>query len=340
VELIQNFLSLFYKARAQDFVVHWLEPGQVPDGLGQAPIGADAEYLRIDLRALRVVHVQKGLTKFYGMVNSHITLPHMGQGEAEFQTVVAPPELKDVDAPHLDRFVSFNQPLAGPVPFRGGDVRIQVGLFSVASANLLSPYVSLLEEISSKCSVEFINVALPYAGLLAKGVGLLTGAGNPKTLEIGVSTVFDQVGTGWLLVMRADRTDFPPERLSRLSVNKDDSKLIEGKRPVVDYPYVILRISGGRTRDDWFKIPELRAQHELFRQVLRKGDRNEVQPALLAFERYLHTCPDLLTADAVKVADKARKDAERLYPATGTAAAEKSSGPAPLALADYAIYES
>ena len=150
------------------------------------------------------------------------------------------PELKDVDAAHLDRFLSFNQPLAGPVPFRGGDLRIQAGLFSVASANLLDPYIGLLEEIAKKCSVEFINLALPYAGLLAKGVGLLTGTGNPRTLEIGVSTTFAEATSGWLLIMRADLADFPLSRLDRLSVNRADSKLLEGGRPLTAAPYILL----------------------------------------------------------------------------------------------------
>ena len=90
MNLIQNFLSWIYEARTQDFVVHWLKPEQVPDGLGQTPLKPDEEYIRVDLRALRVVNVQEGLVKLYGMVNSHIAIPHLGQGEAEFQTVVAP----------------------------------------------------------------------------------------------------------------------------------------------------------------------------------------------------------------------------------------------------------
>jgi hypothetical protein len=337
MRLVQNLLSHFYEARTRDFVIHWLSPGQTPDGLKREVLTPDEQYLRIELRSLRVVNVQQGLTRLYGMVNSQISLPHLAQGDAQFQTIVAPPELKDVDAAYLDRFVSFHQPLAGPVPFRGGNVRIQVGLFSVASTNLLSSYVGLLEEISKNCSVEFINAALPYAGLLSKGVALLTGTANPQMLEIGVSAGLDPVTSGWLLVMRADAADFPMARLEQLTVNPADSKLLEGTKPVNDYPYMLFRFSGSRNRDDWFKIPELQAQHALFTKALRKGDANDIQPALASFERFLYTCPDLLTSDADKVAKKAKEDVGRLYPTTGTAAGAKEIGE-PRRLCDYDIY--
>jgi hypothetical protein len=338
MSVINNLLSYFYSARTEDFIVQWLSPEQVPDGLARTPIPPDEQYLRVDLRALRVVYVRKGLTKLYGMVNSHINLPHLGTGEAEFQAVVSPPDLKDVDAAHLDRYLAFNAPLAGPVPYRGGDVKIQVGLFSVASANLLDPYVQLLEAISKQCSVEFINLALPYAGLLSKGVALLTGSGNPQTLEIGVSTSFDSINSGWLLVLRADRTTFPESRVAKFKVVGADAKLDEGGTLIKDYPYMLLRFSGTPRRDDYFKIPELKAQHDLFTAALRKGDANEIQPALSSFQRYLFTCPDLLTADADKVYARAKADADRLYPPTATSPFAERARREPLPLEAYDIY--
>lgn len=340
MNVIQNVLSWFYKARSEDFVVHWLNPDQVPDKLERRELTPDAAYLRVDLRSLRIVHVQKGLTRFYAMASSHITLPHLGQGEAVFQTIIAPPELKDVEAKNIDRFLSFNRPLVGPVPFRGGDVSLQVGLFSVVSANLLTPYVTLLEEISKMGSVEFINVALPYTDLIAKGINFLTGTTNPQTLEIGVSTSFEQVSSGWLLVMRAPRAEFSDARLNKLTVAAADSKLLEGTVPVANYPYMLLRFSSSPTRDDWFKVPELLAQSQLFNDVLRKGNANEVRPALAAFERFLRTCPDILTADADKVAKKARAEVDRLYPPDAkTAAILPAAGLDPLPLEEYRIYD-
>jgi hypothetical protein len=331
--LIENVLSWFYQARTQDFVVYPFAPDQI--GEKHDAVSLKNQYLRVELRSMWVTHVQKGLTKFYGMVNSHIAVPHLREGDAEFQTMVCPPELKDVDAASIVQFISFNQPLAGPVPYRGGDVRLQIGLFSVAAANVMAPYISLLEEISSKCSIEFINLALPYVGLLSKGVSLLTGSNNAKVLEIGISTTLADPRRTALLVMRANRADFPDSRLRKLVVTTPDSRLLENGKPLTEFPHMILRIAGKPNRDDWFKIPELKSQHDSFVKALRGGDANEVKPALIALTRYLRTCPDLLRADADAIAKEATVDADDLYPETATGIGRRKE---PRTLEEYRIY--
>jgi hypothetical protein len=346
VGLIDNVLGKLYKKRANDFVAYWLEAGQVPDRLGREPIRAGTDYLRIDLRALEVVYVQKGLTKFYGIVNSVVALTHLGEGTAQFHAVIAPPDLKDVDAADLERFISFNRPLAGPVPYRGGDVDIQVGLFSVASASLLDPYLGLLEEIGNKCSVEFINLALPYAGLLTTGIALLTGSSNTKSLEVGVWTNLTDLRSGWLLIMRADRAKFPLKRLKALAVEGDDAKLMEGEQQIKEYPYVILRVSGSSRRDDFAKIPELKGQHDLYREALRSNDAEKAHEALQSFRRYLFTCPDLLKTDATRIYGEATNDFQDLYGRAQTTVAtvagsgkKTKAAPKTRSLSDYHIYD-
>lgn len=343
--LINNLLSTIYSKRAGEFVVHWLEPGQVPGGEAREPIRPGGDYLRLDLRALQVPYVRKGLKRYYGMVNSEVALAHRGQGTAQFQAVIAPPELKNVDASRRDRFVSFDRPLAGPVPYRGGDLELQVGLFSVAFENLLEPYVGLLEEIGSKCSVEFINLAMPYAGLLAKGVSLLTGSNNEQMLEIGIQANLKAPRTGWLLVMRADADEFPADRLEKLSVKGDKPKLMEGRARLKDYPYMLLCLGRSPERPDWYDIPELKAQHGLYNEALRSNDREKAEAALRAFELAVFTCPDLLTADATRVGQEAKADLDRLYPParttaapTATAAGKKKAGLRPRKLSEYRIY--
>ena len=98
-----------------------------------------------------------------------------------------------------------NQPAPPrPAPYVGGDLEIEVGLFSVPSSDLAAPYLSLLENLSTTAGVSFISAALPFAGPILQGVKLLTG-GNKVVLEIGLSITEPQPKQGYCVVMRAPK---------------------------------------------------------------------------------------------------------------------------------------
>src|SRR5207247_2622967 len=75
-------------------------------------------------------------------------------------------------------------------------------------------------------------------------------------------------------------------------------------RPVQDRPYLVLELSAARTRDDWFRIPELAAGYAELQREFRRGGADGVLEALVAFRRTALTCNDLLFDDAVRLADQ------------------------------------
>ncbi|RZM18123.1 MAG: hypothetical protein EOO88_41565, partial [Pedobacter sp.] len=73
-------------------------------------------------------------------------------------TVTAPTAMRDLDPNRLDRIIQSNYRLMGPVPYVGGDIRVEIGLLSVASADLAAPYLQLLETLSDKAGVSYIKM--------------------------------------------------------------------------------------------------------------------------------------------------------------------------------------
>src|SRR4051794_3651502 len=102
-------------------------------------IDADATegeyYLTIDLGSMRTPETERGYTKWYGAVHSFVSVPTSDATDnAKFRVVTTRSNLKDIDATNLDRVLQFNKRLLGPIPYRGGMLTFEVGLYSVKSA--------------------------------------------------------------------------------------------------------------------------------------------------------------------------------------------------------------
>lgn len=300
-----GFWKNLWKTRAKDWIYESLEASQVSDSLQQTPIEPDTAYLNVFLRWFRIVNVRVGLKKFYGTVHSYISVPYEGSTEsAEFQVVTTPPNLKDQDTKHLDRVITRNIRLLGPIPYRGGDVDLEVGLFSVKSADLAGPYVEVLETMATAAGVSFVSVAKPFLQPIETGINLLTGAADDTILEIGLSTTLDTPKTGYFFVMRAQKGTVD---VSKLRVSSDFRLVDEAGNAIEDFPYMVLAVEATEKRDDWFQIPELHKLYETLRLEAKKGDVEETQKALATFERAVRFSPDLLTRDAKQLIEKVRE---------------------------------
>ena len=165
------------------------------------------------VKSARIVNVRQGLTKFYGVVNSSMAVPHLSGASAEFNVITTPAFLKNVDAAHIDRVIQLDQRLLGPIPYRGGQLTLEIGLFSIKAVDLAAPYLEVLETMSKQAGVAFINAALPFAEPLKTGINLLVGGGDSSPLEIGVAASAWTPETGYFVVMRAPKGSVPVKDL-------------------------------------------------------------------------------------------------------------------------------
>ena len=138
--------DLFY-TRAQSWIYAALEPTAVPGQTDRVRVSANEAYARIYLKSLRIVNVRKGLETFYGAVHSYASFLHTSGQPAQFSKLIVPNQLKNVDANRIDRVININQSIAGWTPYRGDDVEVEVGLFSVKAVDLADSFLNLLEQI-------------------------------------------------------------------------------------------------------------------------------------------------------------------------------------------------
>ena len=123
-----------------------LEPSQLPAGFQREPIIPNNAYVDVFLRSMHVVNVRKNLDKFYGIVHSYISLPYLYKENAQFHVLTTPVNLRGIDPTNIDKTIQLNHQLMDSVPYRGGDLKIELSLFSIECNDLAISFVKFLEK--------------------------------------------------------------------------------------------------------------------------------------------------------------------------------------------------
>jgi hypothetical protein len=188
-----------WKSEAKDWVV-----GRITSTPEPAPLQPGVSYVSVFLRRMRIVNARVAFNRFYGTVQSYARLPHLSGQAIEFHSATTPSQLRDAAKKDFGSFAFGSRRLLGPVPYQGGDLELEIGLFATKSQDMLQPYLDILEDLSSAAGVGLCAVAQPYLDPLAKGIQLLTGGSAESTLEIGLATTLDKPVPGRYFVARLD----------------------------------------------------------------------------------------------------------------------------------------
>lgn len=265
----------------------------------EAAILPQKRYLSVTLRQLRIVNARVGFSRFYGAVEFYGRLPHMSGTSAEFASVTSPSKLRDIHRRDLGNLVFSNQRLLGPVPYAGGDLEIEIGLFAIKSQDLLMPYLDLLGELSDAAGLAFFSVAAPYISAIKKGAAALIRPVGSSALEIGSSVTFNPAQEGVYFAARIDPVDYD---LSKFSIDNNNHLLDEQGRRLAHAPYLIFSVTQSAVRDDWYQIPAISdAYNKLVSAVREQKSYKEVSSYFEHFRRVVFTDPDILSGHALQI---------------------------------------
>jgi hypothetical protein len=267
--------------QGQDFVLQRLEaPQGAPDPARAIKKGE--EYVVITARSSRIVNVRKFTGKFYGCIHARSHYLHEDRGDIEYQTLLSPNLMKELDPAHLENVITIDQPILGPVPYIGG-LGVELGLFSVKGADLAGPYIDLLTSLADTAGVGSFAKALPFVDPLRKGLDLLLGNSGQAELEIGLDRpTWADLQTGTWLIIRVPKGT---KGLDRLRLDKDDFGLVDDQgKAYRDQPYIVFRIDATDRRDDWMKIPELKSAWDEIGAAAKAGRQDEAEKLFANFE--------------------------------------------------------
>jgi hypothetical protein len=306
-----------WTTQAKDYIYYELPPEKTKTGLLHTPLQGGAVYIRVFLKSFRIVDVREGWTKFYGAVHSFISVPKIGGGTSAFHTFTSPDELHNLDPKHLDRVITLNIPLFGPVPYVGGDLDFKVGLFSIKAADLSGPFLDVVSSIAKAAGYSYyISAAMPFVDTLKKGIDALTDTDQDSRLEIGLSTTYNTPTTGYYAVVRADKGQLDT---SQLRVDNSEHLVDDASgQAISDFPYLVFTVETTTERSDWADIPDLKQAYADLTAVVNddKSGQPEIQAAFTRFRRKVKSSVDLIPADTENLLSKVK---QRIQDITGYA---------------------
>ncbi|TDR40082.1 hypothetical protein DFR29_114134 [Tahibacter aquaticus] len=295
MSFLKDLIGKLAGEKTADFEFLFLPSQQPP-----LDLATDSHYVRISLRAARITDVRKWTTKYSPVVHARFNFIERRKGEQEVLSVVAPNKVFEaLDAAHAERLIVLDQPLLGPVPYRGG-MELEIGLFSFGAADLAQPYLELLGDLSKAAGVAFISQIEPFLAPLRRGAELLFDQ-NRSVLEIGIALGQAQWQAGTYVVARVPKGTLAP---GAYSLDAKDYKLLDKNRQPAPFPYFVFAVEALEQRADYARIPDVRDGWESVRSVASEGrPPGEVRQRFNEFRRRVWLCADLLAADKPRILD-------------------------------------
>jgi hypothetical protein len=280
-------------------------PGTMAHGKSIDPNSA---YVVARMRSMSISSTRTGWARFHGALYSNVTVELSDGTTTSIQSVIAPDFLRDLDPKSLQNVLQIDRTIFGPVPCIGTRISFETGVFAVKHADLASPFLTCLANLSSAAGVSLLSAAKPFVEPIKQGLELLTGTSSATSLEIALSRELDPPVTGWFALVR--KTDVRP---ADLSVIPQNFELRYRGNSLGDVPYLLFSIDGVSQRADWAQIPDLREAWNEFRAAVKDGNRERAEVAAQSFRRRALICPELLPAHADDLIQEAEKQFRRIF---------------------------
>jgi hypothetical protein len=286
----------------------------------EVPIDPEKRYVTVLLKQMWIVNRRVGFSRFFGAVEFYGRIPHLTRGSVEFASVTAP-KLSEIRRRDRGNLVIGERPLLGPVPYIGGVMEIEIGLFSIKSQDLLKPYLELIDALSNTAGLAFINVAAPYVAAIKKGAAALIESEGTAKLEIGAAVTSSAVQAGTYFAARLDSAG---RDLSKFSLDGNGRLIDDRGNPVVDVPYLVFSVTESEVRSDWHQIPAVSAAYNQLMEVIRKQESVEdIDSEVEHFRRVVLTDPDLLPGHAKQLFEHTKMKVEDVTGPTKTSRPEE-----------------
>jgi hypothetical protein len=298
-----DILGIF-RAKSQQLFWQRLPDDHVVDGSRGETVEKDQAYFVIRLREMYLLYARKLWRKYYPVLHGYTK--HL-QGEE--QAVAGPGQLRELGDANLDRIVNLNHRLAGPTPYRGDDVTLLVGLYSVPGQDAARALVKTVGDLASLGGIALGQVPQIAAAVKA-GVESILGL-NDARLQMGVHDAFfrdNPLRAGFYVGASAPAAQVD---VNRLWVK--GGRLFQGEDPVVakpyaDYDYMVLAVERHDTRDDWPGLPGIAEYEAKFAGVLSDNaltvddKRKKLGELWAPFRQALATSPYLTEPDREGIA--------------------------------------
>jgi hypothetical protein len=312
VELIDIFRGkathLCWAPMPHDHVWTTGASGALEPAAPRLPIEADEHYFVVRLAEMYVEASRKLWRKLYPVLHAFVRAA--GREES---AVAGPSQLRELGEANLDRIVNLDHRLAGPTAYRGGDLRVLVGLYAVPGEGAARALVDTVGALASLGGIHAAQ-ATQLAGAVKAGIERIVGLDETR-LQLGVDATFPAattLSTGYHVGIGAPAAEVPLERLWLR-----DGRLLAGDDPVSGLPfdaddYLVISIERVDALTDW---PALPGMADMTRRIslamsVRAMDekRARLREVWPEFQQLLDESPYLTRPDRLRIAGNVLAD--------------------------------
>jgi hypothetical protein len=304
-------IGAIFQREATHLFWNRIDDDHITEGATGKAIEFDEAYFTVRMNEVFLRRIRLLWRKYYPMLHGFTDYT-----DQEDHAIAGPGQLQNLGNVNLDRVITLNYRLTGPTAYKGGDVSILVGLYSVPGQDVAKALISTIGTLASFGGPQF-GQAVQIAGIVKDGVDKILGLGDTK-LQLGVHDSFFPNGnplrSGYYVGIAAPATQIDASHLWL-----KDGRLVKGadpiaSRPYEEYDYMVLSIERSDRRDDWPLLPGLNDFNAKFGAIMADSglDANEKAKRLNdiwpTFTQALKDSRFLIRPDRERIAGDVQQD--------------------------------
>jgi hypothetical protein len=303
-----SVLDVFRSKGAQLFW-HRLADDHVTEAASGASIDNGRAYFVLRLTEMYLGTSRTLWRKAYPLV--HGLTSYNGREE---HNVAGPGQLQEIGGGNFDRLIVLNSRLAGPTPFKGGDLSLLVGLWSVAGDDAAKALVTTVGAVSGLIGAAGPPIA-QIVDVVKSSVENILNL-DQTVLRLGVNDTFysdNPLRAGFYIGIGAPAAKVDVSRLWLRA-----GHLVAGNDPIVATPYTehdyfVVQVERREVRDDWPALPAIREFNDQFSAAMGADEPVATKRQRLAtlwpgFIEALTTSEHLTAAHATKIKNDVTAD--------------------------------
>jgi len=312
---LQNLIGKIGSAQPTDWTLldNLHDPGLDIAGKSITP---DQCYIELYVESLRLEKARRFATTFHGLIYSFASLAREGADRAELASVTKPQKLATLGVNDLNRVITVSKRIMGAMPWRGGPLGLQLGLFSVKSGNLLTPLVNFITKISDQAGISIVTRLNPFMPLVMEGLDMIAGQTENSEVELAIDADIDLAESRLCALIARPKGTIAA---ASLTIDAQDRKLLLDGKPL-QAAYCVFSIRTSRINPEWGSITALKEAYADFTRAITTGKHKEAEEALAAFNRQVIVSPDLISTDKDRLKEKAKADLRDAFPGGGQSA--------------------
>ncbi len=288
------------------------------------PIAAGATYCQLWLREMRLSHNFGWFHRYYPVVHASTSFTY-GRQVVKNPCLAGPFQLADLTPNNLHRVISCHHELTPLFPYKGGDVEIKVGLFSMIANDPVKGFVTAVERIAKLIPIPQFSTMLDLIPPVYESIEDLMGVGKAQ-LQIGYdgrfvsagSGVVNQLKGGYFAVILDEQNSLDLDELCIVGGHlMIGAKGMQGefktnpRRELEQYSYMLFELETRPKRDVWI-LPALDKLKNETRLAEAQGDFKKAREVFNQLISAIVQSDDLLESEQNTLAFRIREWLNRM----------------------------